>query len=88
VHADALLRVRARWQADTIPSVGYKSQTFTRNTLNTGGVLVPLITNAAQVNVLATANCTDSSGTATACNGIAQTTGTSFPWARSPARPT
>ena len=30
--------------ADTIASVSYKSQTFTRNTLNTGGVLAPHIT--------------------------------------------
>jgi len=67
--------------ADTIPSVSYKSQTFTRNTLNTGGVLAPHITNAAQVKVLATANCTTSAGTSTACNTIAQTTGTAFPWA-------
>jgi uncharacterized protein YdaL len=66
--------------ADTIPSVTYKSTTFTRSTANAGGVLAPHITNAALVKVLATANCTTSSGTATNCNEIAQTTGTSFPW--------
>jgi len=66
--------------ADTIPSVGYKSQTFTRNTANTGGVLAPHITTASQVSVLGSANCTTSAGTATACNEIAQSTGTSFPW--------
>lgn len=66
---------------DTIASVSYKGQTFTRNTANTGGVLAPHITTPSQVSVLASANCTDSSGTATACNEIAQTTGTSFPWA-------
>jgi uncharacterized protein YdaL len=67
--------------ADTIPSVSYKSQTFTRNTLNTGGVLAPHITTASQVSVLASANCTTTAGTATDCNEIAQSTGTSFPWA-------
>jgi uncharacterized protein YdaL len=67
--------------ADTIPSVSYKSQTFTRNTANTGGILAPHITTASQVSVLASANCTTSAGTATDCNGIAQSTGTSFPWA-------
>jgi uncharacterized protein YdaL len=67
--------------ADTIPSVSYKSQTFTRNTLNTGGVLAPHITTSSQVSVLASANCTTAAGVATACNEIAQSTGTSFPWA-------
>ena len=67
--------------ADTIPSVSYKGQTLTRNTLNTGGVLAPHITTASQVSVLASANCTTSTGTATTCNTIAQSTGTSFPWA-------
>ena len=67
--------------ADTIPSVSYKSQTFTRSAANAGGVLAPHITTASQVSVLASANCTTSAGTATNCNGIAQTTGTSFPWA-------
>ena len=67
--------------ADTIASVSYTSQTFTRNTANTGGVLAPHVTTPSQVSVLASANCTDSTGTATDCNEIAQTTGTSFPWA-------
>ena len=62
-------------------SVSYKGQTFTRNTANTGGVLAPHITTPSQVSVLASANCTDSTGAAVNCNGIAQTTGTSFPWA-------
>ena len=66
---------------DTIPSVSYKSQTFTRSADNAGGVLAPHITTASQVSVLASANCTTSAGTATNCNEIAQTTGTSFPWA-------
>jgi uncharacterized protein YdaL len=67
--------------ADTIPSVSYKSETFTRNTLNTGGILAPHITTASAVSVLASANCTTSTGTATTCNEIAQSTGTTFPWA-------
>jgi uncharacterized protein YdaL len=67
--------------ADTIASVSYKSQAFTRNILNTGGVLAPHIITASQVSVLASANCSTSTGTATNCNSIAQTTGTSFPWA-------
>jgi uncharacterized protein YdaL len=61
--------------ADTIASVSYKSQTFTRNTLNTGGILAPHVTTAADVTTLASANCS------TTCNEIAQTTGSSFPWA-------
>ena len=44
--------------ADTIASVSYKGQTFTRNTANTGGVLAPHITTPSQVSVLASANCT------------------------------
>jgi len=67
--------------ADTIASVSYKSQTFSRNTANTGGVLAPHITTPSKVSVLASANCTTSTGAATDCNEIAQTTGTSFPWA-------
>ena len=65
---------------DTVASVGYKSQALTRNTLNTGGILAPHITTASQVSVLASANCS-SGGTATTCNSIAQSTGTTFPWA-------
>jgi uncharacterized protein YdaL len=61
--------------ADTVASVSYKSQSLTRSTANTGGILAPHITAASLVSVLASANC------GTTCNGIAQTTGTSFPWA-------
>jgi uncharacterized protein YdaL len=66
---------------DNLPSVSYKSQTFTRSADNTGGVIAPHITNAAAVTELASVNCTDSSGAATNCASIAQTSGTSFPWA-------
>ena len=48
--------------ADTIPSVSYKGQTFTRNTANTGGVLAPHITTPSQVSVLASANCSTARG--------------------------
>jgi uncharacterized protein YdaL len=69
--------------SDTFPQVQYKGRTLTRSTLNTAGLLAPHITNSAVVTVLASARCYASDGTtpATACNGIAQTTGTSVPWA-------
>jgi uncharacterized protein YdaL len=60
---------------DSITSVGYKSQTFTRSLANGAGVLAPHITTASAVTTLASANCT------AACAQIAQTTGSSFPWA-------
>jgi uncharacterized protein YdaL len=69
--------------ADTFSKVQYKGQTLTRSTLNAGGLLAPHITNTTAVQVLASAPCYASDGVtpATACNGIAQTTGTSVPWA-------
>jgi hypothetical protein len=66
---------------DTISSVTYNGESFSRSSLNTAGVLAPDITTPSQVTTLATANCTDSTGAATGCGQIAQTTGTSFPWA-------
>jgi uncharacterized protein YdaL len=62
-------------ETDSISTVTYKSQNFTRSLDNGAGILAPDITDPSDVNVLATANC------ATACNEIAQTTGSSFPWA-------
>jgi len=62
-------------------TVSYKGQTFTRNSANGANVLAPHVITPAAVTSLAQANCTDSSGAATACAPIAQTTGTSFPWA-------
>ena len=59
----------------------YKGQTFTRNSANGANILAPDITNPAAVTVLGTANCTDASGDPAACAPIAQSTGTSFPWA-------
>jgi uncharacterized protein YdaL len=67
--------------ADTIASVSYKGQTFSRNTANTGGILAPHITTASQVSTLASANCTSTAGAVATCNSIAQSSGTSFPWA-------
>lgn len=62
-------------------TVSYKGQTFTRNSANGPNVLAPSITTPSLVTVLASANCTNSSGAATNCAPIAQSTGTSFPWA-------
>ena len=66
---------------DTPTSVTYKGQTFARNPAAGASLLAPHITNTSAVTVLAQANCTDGTGTATNCAPIAQTTGTSFPWA-------
>ena len=65
---------------DTVTSVTYNGQQLTRSADN-GPVLAPHITNPAQVTVLGQANCTDATGAAVNCAPIAQTSGTSFPWA-------
>lgn len=62
-------------------TVSYKGQTFTRNAGNGADVLAPDVTSSSLVNVLAQGNCTDSSGQPVNCAPIAQTTGSSFPWA-------
>jgi uncharacterized protein YdaL len=67
--------------SDTISSVTYKGQTFTRSVDNTGGVLAPDITTAGAVTTLASADCTSSSGGATGCTAYSYLNGTSFPWA-------
>jgi uncharacterized protein YdaL len=61
-------------------SVSYKGQIFSRDANSGAQVLAPAITNPAAVTVLAQANCTNG-GTPVNCAPIAQTTGTSFPWA-------
>ena len=66
---------------DNPVTVSYKGETFTRNPSAGPEVLAPDITTAATVTVLASANCTDSGGNPVNCAPIAQTTGTSFPWA-------
>ena len=60
---------------DNPVTISYKGQTFTRNSANGANVLAPHIITASAVTSLAQANCTAS------CAPIAQTTGTSFPWA-------
>ena len=66
---------------DDPATITYKGQTFTRNAANGANILAPDITSPSAVTVLGTANCTDASGGPAACAPIAQTTGTSFPWA-------
>ena len=66
---------------DNPVTISYKGQTFTRNTANGANVLAPDITTASAVTVLGQANCTDASGAPVNCAPIAQSTGTSFPWA-------
>jgi uncharacterized protein YdaL len=66
---------------DRMVSVSYKGQTLTRSALNAGGVVSPHLVNPTAVTVLARANCSDGTGAAVACAQIAQTTGTSLPWA-------
>jgi hypothetical protein len=62
-------------------TVSSNGQSFTRGGLNGANIVAPHITNPAAVTVLARANCTSSTGTAANCASIAQSTGTSFPWA-------
>jgi uncharacterized protein YdaL len=69
------------FDTDPVSSVSYKGQTFSRNTSNTGGILAPHITTASLVSTLASANCTSATGAAATCSQIAQSSGTSFPWA-------
>ena len=66
---------------DNATSVSYKGQAFTRNAANGPNVLAPHITSPSAVSVLATAACTDATGAAVNCAPIAQSSGTSFPWA-------
>ena len=87
--ADAAFMAKYGWDpsqsyfdtTDAPTTITYKGQTFTRNSANGANILAPDITNPSAVTVLGTANCTDASGNPAACAPIAQTTGTSFPWA-------
>lgn len=65
---------------DTVTSVTYNGQSLTRDPLNTGGILAPHVTDPQAVTVLAQAQCSVG-GAPADCAGIAQTTGSSFPWA-------
>jgi uncharacterized protein YdaL len=66
---------------DNPVTVSYKGQTFTRNPGSGADILAPDIKTPAAVTVLGQANCTGASGTSVTCAPIAQSTGTSFPWA-------
>lgn len=66
---------------DNPVTVSYKGEAFTRNAANGADILAPDITTPAAVTVLGQANCTDSTGAPVTCAPIAQSTGTSFPWA-------
>lgn len=67
---------------DTITKIDYKGQVLTRDGADQGGILAPHIADATKVTVLASGECVDATGAATACASIAQTNGaTSVPWA-------
>lgn len=66
---------------DAVPWVQYKGQTLTRDaTDNLGGILAPHIVTPSQVTVLANGVCGGASAPST-CASIAQTTGSTLPWA-------
>lgn len=87
--ANSAFKARYGWDPSTSfidsiddpTSVSYSGQTFTRSALNGATIVAPHITNASLVTVLAQANCTSSTGAAANCASIAQSGGTSFPWA-------
>jgi uncharacterized protein YdaL len=87
--ADTAFMARYGWDpsqsyfdtTDNPTTITYKGQAFTRNSANGANILAPDITSPSAVTVLGTANCTDANGNPAACAPIAQTTGTSFPWA-------
>ncbi|MDO4899622.1 DUF2334 domain-containing protein [Actinomyces sp.] len=66
---------------DRVTSVTYNGQSLSRNALNTGGITAPHIIRAQDVTVLGTAQCTDTAGAAVDCAPVAQSAGSSFPWA-------
>ena len=66
--------------ADNPLTVSYKGQTFTRNALSGPNVLAPKLTDPSAVEVLARANCGAPSAAAE-CGALAQSAGSSFPWA-------
>lgn len=65
---------------DNPATVSYKGQAFTRNALDGASILAPHLTNPAAVTVLAQANC-GAPGAPVTCGPLAQSSGTSFPWA-------
>ena len=66
---------------DTVASVSYKGQSFTRSLDNAAGIIAPDIVRPAAVTTLAAANCSDSTGNAANCTAYSYLSGTSFPWA-------
>ena len=65
---------------DQVSAVAYKGRTLTRDGVNGAGILAPHVTDATKVTVLADAVCGSAAAPAT-CAPIAQSGGTSFPWA-------
>jgi uncharacterized protein YdaL len=66
---------------DRLASVTYKGGTLTRSAANTAGIVAPHVVTPAAVSVLARATCSDTAGAPVACAPIAQTTGSTVPWA-------
>ncbi|MDQ1288987.1 MAG: hypothetical protein QG622_2553, partial [Actinomycetota bacterium] len=60
---------------DVISTITYKNRSLTRAGASAGSLLAPYVTSPAKVTVLANAVC------ASTCDPLAQTTGTTFPWA-------
>lgn len=66
---------------DTVTTVRYKGQDLARHKLNKAGIVAPHIVSPEGVQVLGTAQCSSSENVAQDCAPIAQTSGSSFPWA-------
>ncbi|WP_234042903.1 DUF2334 domain-containing protein [Actinomyces weissii] len=67
--------------ADTVTTVRYEGQDLARHKLNKAGIVAPHVVKPETVQVLGTAQCSSSEGVAQDCAPIAQTTGSTFPWA-------
>lgn len=65
---------------DNPVTVSYEGRAFTRNSLGGANVLAPHLTNPVAVDVLAHANC-GTPGSPATCGSLAQSSGSSFPWA-------
>lgn len=66
---------------DTVTTVRYNGQDLGRNILNNGGILAPAVTDPQKVSVLGEAVCSSTDGVAQDCATLAQSTGSTFPWA-------
>ncbi|MDO4257924.1 MAG: polysaccharide deacetylase family protein [Actinomycetaceae bacterium] len=67
--------------ADQVTAVHYGGQKLTRHSENRGGIVAPNILQPKKVTILGQAECSQSDGTPTECAPIAQSSGTTFPWA-------